>query len=288
MRPAYEIKTKMRWLNFAVSAKFSWPDEPVEIPFDGRIVVLQPLSEELSCTVSLYDENGTTFEEGGTILSQFLSYLSWSKNEGVEELFAIGTNMPDAPGRLGRGSYPFSCWGNVKPWDFLYIPRPSSEQAKLALAIYREGLVLNSASLRFLSFFKVLNITHSNGKAQIKWINNSLIHIKYGRELERLKELRKAHRDIGDYLYVQGRCAIAHAYSSPLVNPDVYCDRRRMEDDLPLIKELASIFIERELGVVSEGAAMKEKYEQCVANQEFFVPKKEHGKRIRYVLYSHA
>ena len=63
----------MRWFNFAVRADFSWPNRVVEIPFEGKSIVLQPQTEELSCTASLYDEAGTTFEIGGTTLSRFLS-----------------------------------------------------------------------------------------------------------------------------------------------------------------------------------------------------------------------
>src|SRR5258706_2680697 len=160
----------MKWVDFAVCPNFSWPDRPVEIPFEDKTIVLQPLTSHLSCTASLFDPAGTTFEVGGTILSRFLSRLAWSRNGGIEELFAAGSNFPNRPGRLGRGSYPFSSWANVEPWSNLYLPLPSSSQADLGLALFREGLTLNSRPLCFLSFFKVLNITLPDGPNPMAWI----------------------------------------------------------------------------------------------------------------------
>jgi hypothetical protein len=59
-------------------------------------------------------------------------------------------------------------------------------------------------------------------------------------------------------LYHQGRCAVAHANGRPLVNPDSYGDRRRLELDLPLMKEIAALFIEQEFGVLSDSAFWKQ------------------------------
>lgn len=272
----------MKWVDFAVCADFSWPDQPVEIPFEHKTIVLQPLTSELSCTASLFDPAGTTFEVGGMILSRFLSRLAWSRNGGIEELFAAGSNFPDRPGRLGRGSYPFSSWVNVEPWSYLYLPLPSSSQADLGLALFREGLTLNSDPLCFLSFFKILNITLPSGSNQIAWINANLHHLKYGRELERLNDLKTAHADIGNYLYVQGRCAVAHAYGTPLAHPDDYRDKRRLHDDLPLIRALSAAFIEQELGVPSEDTFWTVHRNSDLSSAEILVPYPGANGRIRY------
>ncbi len=50
-----------------------------------------------------------------------------------------------------------------------------------------------------------------------------------------------------------GRCAVAHAFHlNRVVNPDDPADLVRLSEDLPVIRELARIAIERELGVKSE------------------------------------
>ena len=269
-------------MNFAVHAGFSWPNVPVEIPFENSIAVLSPQTGELACTASVFDPAGFEFDEGATRLSRFLSCLAWSMRGGIEEHFAIGSNNSETPGRLGRGTYATTSWANVEPWHQLYLPSPSTSKALLALALFREGMTLNSEPLAFLSFFKILNVVFPNGPAQQCWINNNLGLIRYGRALERLAELRAHHHDIGEYLYVQGRCAVAHAYSMPVADPDNYSDRRRLRDDLPLIKDIAEMCIARELGVMTtDGFLAANRYSRELP-REYLVPGLGSNGRVRY------
>ena len=247
----------VKWADLAVKPNFSWPKVQVEIPFEGRRVVLQPLTDKLSCAISVFDDAGITFDEGGTVLSRFLSRLAWSMNGGVVELFICGSNNPARPGLLGRGNYETSCWAAVEPWDYIYLPSANNVNADLALGLFREGLSVNSVPFAFLSYFKVLNITFSAGQPQKDWINANLAKVWYKPAVDRIHELNKSESDLGAYLYHQGRCAVAHANGRPLVNPDRYGDRRRLELDLPLMKEIAALFIEQEFGVLSDSAFWK-------------------------------
>lgn len=139
----------------------------------------------------------------------------------------------------------------------LYLPSANNPDADLALALFREGLSINSVPFAFLSYFKVLNISFPGGPAQIDWINENLSRVLYPPALDRLLELGKSECDIGAYLYGQGRCAVAHANGTSLVNPDSYVDKRRLELDLPLIKEISALFIEQEMGVLSDSSFWK-------------------------------
>ena len=242
----------MRWVDLAVKPYFSWPNIQVDFLFEGRRVTLQPASDECSCTISLYDEKGLTFEEGGHQLCRFLSRLAWSKDAGVIELFIVGSNNPANPGRTGRGTYGHSPFSQITPTDLLYFPSPKDEKSELALALYREGMNLSSVTFAFLSFFKIINMLDSKGKQQVAWINNNLGKISFQPAIDRLNELKKNESDIGHYLYVKGRCAVSHAFAEPIANPDKYEDKRRFELDLPLMKELSALCIEQEFGVLSE------------------------------------
>jgi len=279
----------MRWLDLAVCPHFSWPNSQVEIPFEGYKVVLQPRRKgpedeiELAATVSVFDPNGTSFEVGGTVASRFLSRLAWSHNGGVVELFPAGSNFLGRPGRLGQGAYPRSGWAQVVPWDFIYLPAAPGQEADLALGLFREGMSVNSNPFAFLSYFKVLNIHHGSGPSQKAWINDNLHHIWYQPALDRLAELQHTEPDVGRYLYEEGRCAVAHAHGTPLVNPDNYADRHRMESDLKLLKELAALFIEKELGVRSDSSYWKGLREHRALESELLRKVVQEDDRVVYV-----
>ena len=274
----------MKWVDLAVKPNFSWPNTQVEIIFEGKRIVLQPLTDDLSCTVSVFDVTGLTFEEGGTILSRFLSRLAWSMDAGVIELFAFGSNNSDRPGRLAQGTYGVSGWAAIEPWDHLYLPASLDTNADLAIALFREGLSVNSVPFAFLSYFKILNISLSAGQLQKDWINNHVDDLWYQPAVDRLKELKTLENDIGSYLYHQGRCAVAHANGTPLVNPDNYADKRRLELDLPLMKDIAALYIEKEFGVLSDSSFRKHFHEKDSKSSELFEKIADENGRIRYSL----
>ncbi len=282
----------MLWLNMAVSPRFSWPNKQVEIPFEGYKIVLQPRRyvpenpSQLACTVSVFDPDGTTFEVGGTVASRFLSRLAWSRDGGVVELFPCGSNNPNRPGWLGQGTYSVSGYSQVEPWDYLYLPSAASNKADLALSLYREAMSLNSVPFAFLSFVKILNIEYRGSSAQKDWINQNVQYLRYPEAVDRLSELRQSVDDIGKYLYEKGRCAVAHAHDNSIVNPDNYSDKRRIENDLKLMKELAECFIGKELKVLSDSLFWKNLRDTTLTSTNELLKKieKEDGR----IIYQHT
>lgn len=82
--------------------------------------------------------------------------------------------------------------------------------------------------------------------------------MKDSEALKIVSTLKVQSIDVGDHIYVSGRCANAHANEDPIVDPDSSGDLTRMHRELPLVKALAEIVIERELGVKSKQAIYKE------------------------------
>jgi hypothetical protein len=68
------------------------------------------------------------------------------------------------------------------------------------------------------------------------------------RAKERLNQLA-IEPDIGNYMFVSGRCAIAHASQNPVVDPDNPNDLFRLSADMPVVRALAEHLIRQELGV---------------------------------------
>jgi hypothetical protein len=63
---------------------------------------------------------------------------------------------------------------------------------------------------------------------------------------------------VGQYLYSSGRCAVAHAFNDPVVDPDDAADTLRLARDLPVVKALARRFVEVELGVKTRSTIYSE------------------------------
>ncbi len=237
----------MKWLTVAVKANFGWPTEETEFNYLGCKYLLRPETDEDAQSVSLLCPEGIDMEAGRLLVNRFLSALSWAEEEGISELFAVGFSGKK-PMRVGKSNTRFI----AQNFKADYLPEPKDVKSLRALAIFREALSINSSAYAFLGFFKVLNILFDSGAEQKSWINRNISAIKEYRASKRIEVLKKSQDDLGKYLYVQGRCAIAHAFNEPAVDPDIPSEVQRLSEDLPVIKELAMIAIETELGIISK------------------------------------
>jgi hypothetical protein len=103
--------------------------------------------------------------------------------------------------------------------------------------------------VRLLLYTKLRNICYKHGPDQIAWINRTLPLITDPDATKRIAVLRGAYPDLGEYLYGSGRCAIAHAYGTPVIDPDNPDGILRLMGDMPGVDALAEYLIQHELGV---------------------------------------
>src|SRR5262249_54561977 len=101
----------------------------------------------------------------------------------------------------------------------------------------------------FLGYFKIINTRYPDGAPQIAWINRTLPLLTDEAANKRVADLTATENDIGRYLYVSGRCAVAHAFNNPVVDPDNPEDLLRLGADMPVAKALAEYLIEHEYGI---------------------------------------
>ncbi|MDD4872327.1 MAG: hypothetical protein PHR77_17385 [Kiritimatiellae bacterium] len=239
--------TKMRWLTSAVKThNFAWPKKEQKISYGKHLFVINPETEKFGASISLECPPNTNYEQCLTITNRFLSVLSWIHRGGIEITFSVGSGG-DTPTQVGKSQVSFVT--NHISTD--YLPETPNEKTRLAIALYREAQATEMIPFKFLGFFKILNIVHDKSEKQINWINNALSNIKDIKATKRLKELQKANEDIGKYLYASGRCAVAHAFSGMVVDPDLAEDMMRLHKDTPLIRSLVEYFIETELSLKS-------------------------------------
>jgi len=244
------------WLVMAFDSEEQDPRDYLKTEYGGLTLHIKPGRGEAVSLISTFLEDNTKYADAQLIINRFLSAVAWKEGRAFVTLSGIAGGAPptdrDKPrfnyseGRVLRGAI-------ISRFDFEHLQNPPDEKQKLALALYREGLnSRNTQFYRFLSFFKILNIKFARGKAQVGWINANLGKIWDFIAQQRLAELQKTEPNIGEYLWKEGRNAIAHANTDPILDPDIPTDRTAATRDADLMQGLAEVFIQEELGVPSQ------------------------------------
>lgn len=266
-----------RWVQCGITG-MGFPVEPVAIPFRGQTLYLIPGTPKQPggifgdlYPVVAFEHSGMSFEDGQRLISSFVNCVAWVRRSPIRTAqFGGGGSVHGLSGDDAKALVD-------DRFELNYVPEPTDEKAKLALAFYREGLTLNSVAYQCLSFFKILNITFGKGKGQIDWINANIGDARKREPFSTQDWERRAGFDPkvdspGSYLYVSNRCAIAHANNDPLIDPDDPEDRQRLANDLPMVKALAEHFIEQEFGVKSESTIWREHLYELQGFTERFGP----------------
>lgn len=233
------------WLVVGLDVGVHWPTVETRVNFEGHEILLRPETDRLGPSVVMAYEPPTGQEEALHLVRRFLSSLAWVKGGHLREIMVTGGSHA-----IGVGKGPMARLIDPK-FRVDYLPEPADPKARLALALYREAMGLNSTPYQFLGFYKVVNVVHGSGSAQKAWINKTVDKVEDHIARQLLAGLRAQGQDVGNYLYESGRCAVAHAFNEPVVNPDDPEDTQRLAKDLRLMKALAEYAVEHELGVPS-------------------------------------
>ena len=226
-----------RWRHIGVLGGACWPTNESKITFGGHELILKPATKDTEQSIHI-NLKGISDIEAMTLINRFLSILAWCDDQGIEN-FDVGSGnpkpvtVPRKPRVVGSSiAFPFN--RDVE----------KNTKAQIALALYREGLTINSVPFAFLSYFKVLNIFWKDKYIRginelVEGIRSLLPGIKDDLAKKRLADLKKTEHDVPKYLYESGRCAIAHAHSDPIVDPDDVTDLRRLSQDIWIVKAMA-------------------------------------------------
>lgn len=255
-----EVQTRLRgrdgWLIASINHSIPWTESDLMVEYDGAELFLKGIREHPNQTTAnlviacARDEVNDKL----VILYKFCSVLGWYKGGYVDienynwatmpiriQAFHNASSGPSQGGRLG--------------FDCNFMPVVTNNNTRLALAFWREALRLRHVheSYSFLSFFKVIESQHRDGRARAAWIEGQL-HTLTGAAGARVQELTNQGLNASRHLYDSGRCAVAHAtMGEEMVDPDLPTDRIRLRNDIVIIKELAQRYISSVLQVPTEG-----------------------------------
>jgi hypothetical protein len=247
--------------------------EYIKTEYDGLVLHIKPSHDEYCNSLAVFLEPGANERDILTKINRFFSAMAWKD----DAMFITRGFISGAAREQDRDKPRFNykekkryTHGVISSYDFEHLRVVREPRQQLALALYREGLAADQAFYRFLSFYKIINILRNKIPQQSRWINANLDKVRDYRCMERLRAIHESHANVGEYLSKQGRCAIAHAFDEPIRDPDLPDDVFEIRADTPLIKGLAQVAIECELGVPSMGKIWNEHLYELAGFKDLF------------------
>lgn len=205
-----------------------------------------PLTRENSSSIHI-ELVGITEAQGLTIINRFLSALCWKTESSVINHYGFAGSSIPIPILRQKTPSIFNPALDF-PSELFEI---KEEKAKLAVALYREGMGSDSTLNKFLSFFKILNIFFPDRKDKgvnklVEGLRDILPYVNDTECKKRMQKISQQFGDVADYLYEYGRCAVAHVYHEPLVDPDDVLHLRVLSEDAYLMECIVTYLIKKE------------------------------------------
>jgi hypothetical protein len=175
--------------------------------------------------------------------SRFLNEVCWFRGPTVLDLSAVSGN------RRTRITTRTSQQRFLQLFVHDFQQSVAGDEQHLALGFFREGFSAESPFYRFLSYMKVIDVHLRTGLAHIQWINSHLEYLQKSKYiLQRLA--RRDITDVGQYLWVQCRNALAHGDHRAVIDISNYELWQDIVWASELMREIAEAFIVQELGLM--------------------------------------
>jgi hypothetical protein len=259
----YQSRPALLCLKVKLDRFSYWPYKLVKLTINNNDCFLWPVTRwtQPAIIVPCQSRDLEDRNKAKELALRILNAISWNQNYGLQN--------EDNPFVQNSVSPPFQYAASLEP---IIIPIsdtmisqkllldendelsfPTDRKAQKALALYRETLNQDNIFYKFLGFARILNLKCNDGGVQ--WINDNVKDIQFFRNIEAYNAFKKLdqelkkynkHSTLGEYLYKSGRCAIAHTNNEISVNPDNPEDEKRIRNEVPIMKEIARQFMEKE------------------------------------------
>lgn len=236
------------WVVAVIETRLFWPKSKQTIFFNEMCFILMPFEQSdqqrlptLPAIALRADFYKLSISDARKEILQLASALSWREGDKIEVVSWAGGNIPRSMGIMRNSAVSEFLHGN-------YLPLLNDENARAALAFYREGVSLDNPFYSFLSFYKAFSVA-IKVRERKAWMNENEASLDSYKIHDRLNELRADGHNIGTYLFEECRNAVAHADREPFVNPDNTDDYFRLKKDIPIIQNYAELAIEKIFGI---------------------------------------
>ncbi len=247
------VTASSHFLNIGVDNQVTWPREEMLVSFDRYNFVLMPKAEGYvqSIHVDLH-ANKLTMEEAMTVINRFLSVLTW-----CDDQFAIaqgGWSGNPVPVPVPRRNLAFA---TAHQWVF-DRDIPASDEAKRALALYREARNAEQnfmVSYAVLNYFKIIEIIYPDSRTSSparNWIIQNFAVVQDDpRNRDSMSRFLAAcgTEAPATYIYKACRVAVSHFSNDFPSDSDDAMELRRLYNAAEVMRPLARHFIRQELGV---------------------------------------
>lgn len=259
-----QLKGHLGWATAEVSTSIAWPLEDTLVRYDGEDYFLRGTGDDHSqqpC-LTVRTSASQTDKQAVQKMYRFGSVLGWYLNGYVDVGGYVTGSHPMRYGRVGAERSGL-VMGKRQKFNCNYLPLIPSEEARKALAFWREGQRLYRVhdAYSFLSFYKVLDsqFTKSKAKAKATWIDGAISKLE-GEGAKRVAELKNQGLDVSVHIRDSCRHAVAHAsIGEVIVDPDLIEDRLRIFKDIDVMRGLAQLYIREALQMPTNSDVYRER-----------------------------
>lgn len=244
---APELLESGQWVCLNIEPSCLWPTRPQCLNFAGHQTWIIPITSEEHPGVAMKRDPDLNQEDAEAILYRLLSVISWREGQGIAVAYRTGGGLPRMMGLNKKTGFAIR-----EEFDFTEIICPEDERSRVALALVREARSLNHFGYSFLSYWRVLELAFPSTSARVAWMTSTIPTLVGQGVAEALASITaQGITDVARHLRDSGRCAIAHATSHPIINPDEPRDAMRLYQELPLVREMAIRAVEDRFGIFS-------------------------------------
>lgn len=244
------VRNGSTFLNVGVENQVTWPKEEVLIKFDGYQLVLLPMTKDnmqsihVDLTTNKLDDRGAR-----TLINRFLSIMAWCDDNFAIAGYGWSGNPIPVP-------VPKSNLGITTAQDYIFNRKiPSTEEARRALALYREARNAEFSGFigqAVLNYYRIIEIGNRSRGDVKNWFrdNFELLRADAGHAeiVKRFMDHCGSKRP-HEYIHESCRVAVSHANQDSKSDPDDADEVVRLHTAADVMQVLARRFIEKKFAV---------------------------------------